>query len=135
LLPWHSKHDRGRLILGNSERANLFHLQHSARAVAHASQNHTDGVLPGIARSRAKKDIDGGMVTTDERSILYFNVVSGPASLQKKMMVSGSNQSAAAEHSIIGFRLFNADCKEAIEACGKGRREEFGHMLNDDNSP
>ena len=86
----------GLLVLGDSERSGLLHLQHPARAVvAHAGHDDAHGVLAGVAGSGAKEHIDRRAMSADQRAVLDRHAVLADSLAQQQVEGAGGHQGAA----------------------------------------
>ena len=100
---WHAENDAGGFVLRDGDGAGLFHFQHAPRTVvAHSSQDYADNIPAGITCRGAKQNIDGGAMAADQGTLLYFNVVTGSAALEQKMMMPGVSAGS------VSSRVFSA---------------------------
>jgi len=131
----HAENDAGGFVLRDGNGASLLHFQHAPRTVvSHSGQDYTDNIPAGITSCGAEQNIDRGAMAADQGTLLYFDVVTGPASLQQKMVIARRDQSTSAQNGVIRLGFFHGDVAPAIEPIGKCAGKELRHMLPYDDS-
>src|SRR5579871_1107787 len=105
-LSRHAEYHTAGFVLCDGDSAGLLHLQHSGGAVAaHARQQHSNGLGPGVLGYRTKHDVNRRTLVTDAWAVFHGHAVPSRTFPQQHVEVSRGHQGQAWTQMVSVHRL------------------------------
>ena len=134
-FPGHAEDDAGRFVLRDRGGAGGVHFVEAGGAVvAHAGEDHADGVRAGGLRDRAEEDVDARLVAGDERAVVEVDAVLGAVAHDQHVPVAGRDQRAAVDDAVAFRGFLDRHAAGLIQPLRERGGEDLGHVLHDDHA-